>query len=338
MTDILNLINSYSNLTIFFMAFLSVLFTTFFLKKISLKMGFVDKPSKRSNHPKPIALGGGIGIIAVVLSLSIFFVPNWHTINSVILLILFLISILDDIVNVNIFARLCTHIFCSSLYIISYLADDVSNLFINNFLITKIVIYSIAILSLAWFINAFNFMDGVDGITSVYSITILFSLIFLYQYLSFEVNSLHYLLSGAIIAFLFFNWHPAKIFLGDAGSIPIGFIIAHLLLDLALRGFWVSALILPLYYIMDTSVTIFIRLIQKRKLWESHSDHFYQQGIRKGRTHYQVCYIIIFSSFGTFLLSYFAVVFKNNILFLLIGITWCTFFLLNFKRSINKKN
>jgi len=81
------------------------------------------------------------------------------------------------------------------------------------------------------------------------------------------------------------NWSPARIFLGDVGSAPLGYLLGFLLLDLALRGFWKIALILPLYFLADATITLCRRLIRGERIWEAHREHFYQQAVRRGLSH-----------------------------------------------------
>ena len=91
------------------------------------------------------------------------------------------------------------------------------------------------------------------------------------------------------LGFLFWNWAPAKVFLGDVGSVPLGFLLGWLLVSLASKGYWVQALILPAYYIADSTLTLAMRGMLKKKLWEPHRDHFYQQAVKKGLGHAHVC-------------------------------------------------
>ena len=81
------------------------------------------------------------------------------------------------------------------------------------------------------------------------------------------------------------NWSPARIFLGDVGSVPLGYLSGFLLLDLATRGRWRIALILPLYFLADATITLFRRLLAGERLWEPHRHHFYQQALRNGLGH-----------------------------------------------------
>ena len=91
----------------------------------------------------------------------------------------------------------------------------------------------------------------------------------------------------AIIGFLPWNWSPAKLFLGDVGSVPIGFILGWLLLELAGEGLWVAAVALPGYYVADTTITLCRRAIGGELVWKSHRKHFYQLAVIGKLTHGQ---------------------------------------------------
>jgi UDP-N-acetylmuramyl pentapeptide phosphotransferase/UDP-N-acetylglucosamine-1-phosphate transferase len=153
------------------------------------------------------------------------------------------------------------------------------------------------------------------------------------MYVGLGHNILFYCLLGTISGFLVYNWHPAKIFLGDSGSIPLGFLMLYSLVDFAIVGYWIAALILPMYYLLDTSLTLFSRVWKKENFWESHSQHFYQKAIRNSQSHKKVCYKIILLSFGLFILSFLSIIDKNNLIFLILSFVWCIFFLLNFSKS-----
>ena len=77
----------------------------------------------------------------------------------------------------------------------------------------------------------------------------------------------------------------AKIFLGDAGSVPLGYVLGFLLLELAVRGWWRAALILPLYFLVDASLTLLRRLLRGERVWQAHREHFYQQAVQCGLGH-----------------------------------------------------
>ena len=159
--------------------------------------------------------------------------------------------------------------------------------------------YTATALLWLWFINLFNFMDGIDGISGVETISIGGGLLLLATFRGMpDATMLHiipetYTFQGGIIAaaalgFLLWNWHPAKVFLGDVGSIPLGFLLGYVLLNTALSGAWVAALLLPAYYLCDASWTLLRRALRGKKVWQAHSEHWYQQAVRAGKTHSQV--------------------------------------------------
>src|SRR3546814_8785143 len=78
---------------------------------------------------------------------------------------------------------------------------------------------------------------------------------------------------------------PAKVFLGDVGSVPLGFLLGWLLLGLAAAGHWAAALILPLYYLADATITLGCRALRREKIWQAHREHFYQRAVQRGRSH-----------------------------------------------------
>ena len=85
--------------------------------------------------------------------------------------------------------------------------------------------------------------------------------------------------------FLVWNWAPARIFLGDVGSVPLGYLLGFLLLATASRGHWKIALILPLYFLADATITLLRRLLRGERVWLPHREHFYQQAVRRGLGH-----------------------------------------------------
>ena len=106
--------------------------------------------------------------------------------------------------------------------------------------------------------NLFNFMDGIDGIVGVETLALGFG-IFIFSNSS-SLGLLGLVLAGTVGGFLVLNWAPAKIFLGDVGSFPIGFLSGWLLLSLAVDGDWIVAIILHLYFLIDCGCTLIIRL------------------------------------------------------------------------------
>ncbi len=152
-------------------------------------------------------------------------------------------------------------------------------------------------LAWVWFINLFNFMDGIDGITGAETLVIGLGVAIVAGGLAgsavLPVWPVAVVAAAAVAGFLVWNWHPAKIFLGDVGSVPLGFLLGWLLLFLALSGQWAAALILPLYYLADATVTLVRRLLRGERIWHAHRSHFYQNAVAAGRSHARVAAAVL---------------------------------------------
>ena len=136
----------------------------------------------------------------------------------------------------------------------------------------------------AWFINLTNFMDGMDWLTVVETVPVAaaLSLFWFFGGLSPPAGLLALALLGAMLGFAPFNRPVARLFLGDVGSLAIGLLVAYGLFDLASRGGLAAAVILPLYYIADSGITLLWRLRRGDRVWEAHRHHFYQVAVARG--------------------------------------------------------
>ena len=276
---------------LFFFTIITFFFTlvgTKYLKKFLENKKIFDIPNERSSHLKPVPTGGGWIINLCVLGI-IFFLDPYDKIPAIIAISgLALISWKNDIKNINIGVRLLFQIFFISIYF-TYLYN------FGFYEQSQLIHILFTVLIFTWFINIFNFMDGIDGISAVMTITICIGIIFAYL-----VNNSEYFPSFEILiisicsAFLYWNWKPAKIFLGDVGSIVLGFICILSLYWLFLDGnTWHWGLSLPMYYVLDTTSTLINRFISGKKIWQAHSEHFYQKAVRSGMNHSQVVKLII---------------------------------------------
>lgn len=139
-----------------------------------------------------------------------------------------------------------------------------------------------------WWVNLYNFMDGIDGIAGSEAAAIGGGLL-LFAALGNGVDPTLALLAGAVfgaaLGFLVWNWAPARIFLGDVGSAPLGYLTGYLLISLAAAGRWKIALIVPLYFLADATITLGRRLLRGERVWQAHRQHFYQQAVRRGLGH-----------------------------------------------------
>jgi len=135
-----------------------------------------------------------------------------------------------------------------------------------------------------WFVNLVNFMDGIDWITAAEIVPISAALVALgcLGALPRDGIAVALALGGAMIGFAYFNRPTAKLFLGDVGSLPIGLITGWLLVLLAGAGHLTAALLLPLYYLADATLTLLRRLSNGERVWHAHRTHYYQRATDRG--------------------------------------------------------
>jgi UDP-N-acetylmuramyl pentapeptide phosphotransferase/UDP-N-acetylglucosamine-1-phosphate transferase len=141
-------------------------------------------------------------------------------------------------------------------------------------------------LAAVWFVNLVNFMDGIDWMTVAEAVPVTGAILVLG--LAGVVAPLPALfaavLLGAILGFAPFNKPVAQIFLGDVGSLPIGLLLGWLLLQVAAMGYLAAALIIPLYYLADATITLVRRIVRAEAIWQAHRTHFYQRATDHGLT------------------------------------------------------
>jgi UDP-GlcNAc:undecaprenyl-phosphate GlcNAc-1-phosphate transferase len=146
----------------------------------------------------------------------------------------------------------------------------------------------VIVLAIVWMTNLYNFMDGSDGLAG--GMTVFgFAALAIAAYLSGELTlaSIAASIAGAAAAFLWFNFHPARIFMGDSGSVPLGFLAAALSLvgwDREAWPIWFPVLVFS-PFIVDATVTLFRRALRREKVWRAHKEHYYQRLVRMGFGH-----------------------------------------------------
>jgi UDP-N-acetylmuramyl pentapeptide phosphotransferase/UDP-N-acetylglucosamine-1-phosphate transferase len=135
-----------------------------------------------------------------------------------------------------------------------------------------------------WFVNLVNFMDGIDWLTVVETASLCGAVVLVA--LLGGIGALPALaaaaLLGAILGFAPYNKPVARLFLGDVGSLPIGLLLGWMLLALAGKGHVAAAVLLPLYYLADATITLFRRMVRGEPFWQAHRSHFYQRATDNG--------------------------------------------------------
>jgi UDP-N-acetylmuramyl pentapeptide phosphotransferase/UDP-N-acetylglucosamine-1-phosphate transferase len=246
------------------------------------------RPNARSSHTVPTPQGGGIAVVAASLGVAsgglaagLFghSAGAWIVIVAMTLL-LAAVGAVDDIRPLSPALRLGLQAIAVAAVVIAASG--------NGRLLPEAVPLSLerglAILAGVWFVNLVNFMDGIDWITVAEMVPIAAALVLLglAGFVGPDVTIVAAALFGALLGFAPFNKPVARLFLGDVGSLPIGLLVAWMLYRLALDGALAAALILPLYYIADATITLARRLARGEKVWQAHRSHYYQQATDHG--------------------------------------------------------
>jgi UDP-N-acetylmuramyl pentapeptide phosphotransferase/UDP-N-acetylglucosamine-1-phosphate transferase len=189
-----------------------------------------------------------------------------------------------------------------------------------------------------WFVNLVNFMDGIDWMTvaEVVPVTAALTVLGIAGALPSYGTVLALALGGAMIGFAYFNRPTAKVFLGDVGSLPIGLIIGWLLLLVAGRGHLIAAVVMPLYYLADATITLSRRLVRREPFWEGHRSHFYQRATDKGFTTMAVVARVFAVNIGLGILAVISVIVPgrpSEIAALTVGVLLVAWLLAAFERG-----
>lgn len=251
------------------------------------RRAILDIPNERSSHVEIVPRGGGIAVTGGILLGCIAWLSyDPDEVFALALLgmaALALVSWIDDRRGgLPVRLRLGMQMAAIGL-VLAILPDSIT---VTHGLVPVWLERIVLFLAWVWFTNLFNFMDGINGISGVEMVAVGTGAVLVTE-ISFEgaVHGPALILAAAAIGFLPWNWGKAKVFLGDVGSVPAGYMLGLFLLFLAVSGAWAAALILPMYYWFDATVTLLRRLARREKVWQAHRSHFYQQGARKLGSH-----------------------------------------------------
>jgi UDP-N-acetylmuramyl pentapeptide phosphotransferase/UDP-N-acetylglucosamine-1-phosphate transferase len=257
----------------------------------------LDHPNERSSHEAPTPRGGGIALIAAIVLAWLALIATGAVAPRPLIVVLgasllAVISWIDDLRGLPPFLRLAAQFVAVGLGMIAVMPPG---LVFQGWLTPGIDAIAAGLLWL-WFVNLFNFMDGIDGLAGSEAAAIALGLV-LFAGLETgrdpELGALAATAGAAALGFLVWNWAPARIFLGDVGSVPLGYLLGFLLLGAAARGFWRIALILPLYFLADATLTLARRLGRGERVWKAHRQHFYQRAVQRGLGHAAVVWRVI---------------------------------------------
>lgn len=260
---------------------------TLLIRRYALAKSLLDIPNARSSHSTPIPRGGGLAFVIVfLLLLTLLYSYQFISLHTLLALwgagaLIATIGFLDDKGHIAARWRLLAH-FIAAIWLLYWLTGFPS-LYLFGINIPATITTGLAVFYVVWLLNLYNFMDGIDGIASVEAIFVCLAGALVYYVAGYPLfTSTALLLAGAVAGFLVWNFPPAKIFMGDAGSGFLGIILA----GLSIQAAWVSPqlfwawLILLGVFMVDATWTLSHRLLRKEKVYEAHRSHTYQFAAR----------------------------------------------------------
>ncbi|MEJ5057629.1 MULTISPECIES: MraY family glycosyltransferase [unclassified Pseudomonas] len=272
------------------------LFLTAVLRRYALSRSLMDIPNERSSHCISTPRGGGVAIVgAFLLALTMHWIsgslsfPHFFGIAGAGALVAF-IGFMDDHGHIAARWRLLGH-FSGAAWALFWLGGLPTIVVFGVNLELSWFGYLLGVFYLVWLLNLYNFMDGIDGIASVEAICVCLSACLLYWLAGLDsLIGGPLLLAASVAGFLYWNFPPARIFMGDAGSGFLGIVLG----GLSLQAAWASThmlwawLILLGVFIVDATFTLLRRLLRGDKVYEAHRSHAYQFASRRFGKHLPV--------------------------------------------------
>jgi UDP-N-acetylmuramyl pentapeptide phosphotransferase/UDP-N-acetylglucosamine-1-phosphate transferase len=266
--------------------------------QLLLRWQIIDSPNSRSSHTRPTVRGGGIAIIATLLGVGLWLISQSERQPLLLIglctLALAVVSFFDDLKPVEVAIRLGCHFLAAVVVLITLGISSITVGISPDASVLVPVIVS-GLLGCLWIVghtNAFNFMDGINGIAAGQAALTGLGMALLAGVASGDFTSppvlLSFALAGAALGFLPHNFPNARMFMGDVGSAPLGFLLGVLVIWLAwTAGAW---LLIPLAllhsnFVLDTAITFVRRVARGDKWHQAHREHFYQRLVRSGKSH-----------------------------------------------------
>ena len=268
----------------------SVWLMGFPIHHVLVRWNLVDRPNERSSHSQPTARGGGIAILLVFLGVTA--ATQWSQLSAALLgttALLAVVSLIDDLRTLPALVRFGCHALCALVMLAVLGWPQFSSLPVR---------YAWLVLAFLWvtgYTNAFNFMDGINGLAAGQAAVTGLGMALLAGLASGRWAAppvvICLVLAGAALGFLPHNFPRARMFMGDVGSAATGFLLAILALWLARDfGWWllVPFGLLHANFVLDTGFTLARRVLRGDRWYEAHREHFYQRLIRAGKSHARV--------------------------------------------------
>jgi UDP-N-acetylmuramyl pentapeptide phosphotransferase/UDP-N-acetylglucosamine-1-phosphate transferase len=251
------------------------------------------RPNARSSHTISTPQGGGIAVVVATVAISVVIASTYSSEPSasslwmplVAVSFIALVGAIDDIWTIAVLPRLLLQALSVGIAI-ACIPTELRILPIMPWWAERVLM----LLAGLWFVNLTNFMDGLDWMTVAEFVPLTAGLALLGQLGALPTEGLviAIALGGALVGFAPFNRPVAKLFLGDVGSLPIGLLVAWLLILLAGDGHLAAAILLPLYYLADATVTLLRRDAKRENFWVAHRSHFYQRATDRGFSVFEI--------------------------------------------------
>lgn len=264
----------------------------------------IDTPNHRSSHEQAMPRGGGMPMAIVAIAAIIFLgivrshlVPTkWIWSLCVGGLAITWIGWLDDRFSLSPQKRFLVHII-TAIWAVYWLVPTE----------TELIYKCLAGFWVAWSINFYNFMDGIDGLAGAEAVFIGIAAGYIAGRVGIQATlAINWVIAASALGFLFWNWNPARIFMGDAGSGFLGYAFGCLAIGSGSGwdgGFFTYALLLALFW-GDASITLIRRIIRRERFWEAHCQHLYQKAARiKGVTHLEITLLFILGNMVLFVIA-----------------------------------
>ena len=264
--------------------------------RVHPRLGLLDIPNERRSHSTPVPRGGGVVVVVVTVvaylaaSSSLDFTPDLVFVLAG--LGIAGISFIDDIRSISFLPRLSVQILAASVFV--WHTGGFPGLMVPLFGSIQFGLAGpvLSVLFIVWMTNAYNFMDGIDGILGAQTLSAGAAWAALGFAAGWPTGSIFgSIIAGCSLGFLFFNWQPARVFMGDVGSTFIGFCIAGLPLipsngsRIDEVGALTFSMLFSLFFLFDTFYTRVELIAKGRNFWQPHREHLYQKLVRSGASH-----------------------------------------------------
>lgn len=283
----------------FVIAFVVTLITTPLVARLAFRVGALDKPNKRKVHDRIMPRLGGLAVFFGFLAAAVLLLGDDPRVSGLLAggAVILLLGVADDIRGISPKTKLIGQTMAAIIVIISgiqiqFLTNPFNGYFYLGALSIPFTIFWIVSVT-----NAVNLIDGLDGLASGVSIIALLTFaVITYQMGQPTVSLLSIALAGAVFGFLRYNFFPAKIFLGDSGSMFLGFMVSVLAVYGLLKGVTLVAFVVPIVVlgvpIFDTCFAIFRRYCEHKPIFEADKKHIHHRLLSYGLSHRQTVLVI----------------------------------------------